>query len=281
MAQDRAPSRRSDVIRCENCGEDYSTTYRCCPFCDERPGRTGVNGRRVDGGSSVPPIQMVGLVISLVLIITALFIVFKYVSPLIFGWNTGDVSSNISTSQSDSSSSTSQSSSQSSGDQSEEASIQPLTLELNKVDITLQCGEDVQLTASVLPLDTTEPVIWSSSHPNVAYVDETGLVRNVNTGTKKVKVTITATCGNLTAECTIYCRAEAAESKAEGSTGTIKNAKNGLNVRSGPGSGYEKVGTLHNGDTVTILKDADNGWYQVKLSNGYIGYVSSSYVSVR
>ena len=35
----KAPPRRNDVIRCEKCGEDYSVTYKRCPFCDERPGR--------------------------------------------------------------------------------------------------------------------------------------------------------------------------------------------------------------------------------------------------
>ena len=39
MATKKAPPRRNtDVIRCENCGEEYSTTYTRCPFCDERPG---------------------------------------------------------------------------------------------------------------------------------------------------------------------------------------------------------------------------------------------------
>ena len=32
---------------CAACGEDYSPTYRRCPFCDERPGRGGVSGKRV------------------------------------------------------------------------------------------------------------------------------------------------------------------------------------------------------------------------------------------
>lgn len=35
----RQPLIRNDVIRCEKCGEDYSVTYKRCPFCDERPGR--------------------------------------------------------------------------------------------------------------------------------------------------------------------------------------------------------------------------------------------------
>ena len=36
MATKKAPPRRNtDVIRCENCGEEYSTTYKRCPFCDK------------------------------------------------------------------------------------------------------------------------------------------------------------------------------------------------------------------------------------------------------
>ncbi len=71
-------SRRSDVVRCEKCGEDYSVTYKRCPFCDERPGRGGVVGKRVANtrgggyGRPVNPVQIVGLVVSLVLIIAAL-----------------------------------------------------------------------------------------------------------------------------------------------------------------------------------------------------------------
>ena len=40
-ADKKAPPRRNDVIRCENCGEDYAITYKRCPFCDEKPGRAG------------------------------------------------------------------------------------------------------------------------------------------------------------------------------------------------------------------------------------------------
>ena len=87
----RQPLIRNDVIRCEKCGEDYSVTYKRCPFCDERPGRPGV------GHSGRHPVQLVGLVISLAIIAAAVFIVFTYVSPLIFhnqgGTNPGGTSS--------------------------------------------------------------------------------------------------------------------------------------------------------------------------------------------
>ena len=88
MATKKAPPRRNtDVIRCENCGEEYSTTYKRCPFCDERPGGRSyppVGGRRVAGGSrsgrggQPNPLQVAGLVISLVLIIAAVVIVHRW-----------------------------------------------------------------------------------------------------------------------------------------------------------------------------------------------------------
>ena len=80
----QAPPRRSDVIRCENCGEEYSVTYKRCPFCDERPGRPSRPGGRSSGGRRVAnnkrgggyggpvnPIHVIWLVISLVVIIAA------------------------------------------------------------------------------------------------------------------------------------------------------------------------------------------------------------------
>lgn len=41
---------RSDLIHCDNCGEDYSSTYKRCPFCGARPANTQSAGR-VAGGS--------------------------------------------------------------------------------------------------------------------------------------------------------------------------------------------------------------------------------------
>lgn len=50
-----------------------------------------------------------------------------------------------------------------------------------------------------------------------------------------------------------------------------------LNIRSGPGTGYDRVGTMKKGTEVTILETA-NGWY--KVTDGKItGYGSADYIS--
>lgn len=50
-----------------------------------------------------------------------------------------------------------------------------------------------------------------------------------------------------------------------------------LNVRSGPGTNYDKVATLSDNAVVTIV-GIDNGWYKIKTSSGTVGYVSSEYM---
>lgn len=50
-----------------------------------------------------------------------------------------------------------------------------------------------------------------------------------------------------------------------------------LNIRSGPGTGYDRVGTMKKGTEVTILETV-NGWY--KITDGNItGYGSADYIS--
>lgn len=48
-----------------------------------------------------------------------------------------------------------------------------------------------------------------------------------------------------------------------------------LNVRSGAGTDYKKVGSLKAGAVVDIVTDAGNGWYQIKS-----GYISAEYVTL-
>ena len=37
MATRRSTGTRPEVVRCPYCGEDYSVTYKRCPFCDGKP----------------------------------------------------------------------------------------------------------------------------------------------------------------------------------------------------------------------------------------------------
>ena len=57
-----------------------------------------------------------------------------------------------------------------------------------------------------------------------------------------------------------------------------------VNIRSGPGTSYEKVGTAYYGETYRILGNQDNGkgtlWYQLDLGGGKTGWVSVNMISI-
>lgn len=59
--------------------------------------------------------------------------------------------------------------------------------------------------------------------------------------------------------------------------GLVKTTGACLNVRSGPSTSSEKVGSLQYGEVVTIT-GIDNGWFKISFGDGKTGYVSSDYM---
>ena len=180
---------------------------------------------------------------------------------------------------------------------------------LNRTDFILLPGEGFQLTASLTPSDSTEKVIWTSSDPSAASITENGTVTNVFQGIGQPTVTITATAGDITATCVVRCRPVGDEGTeippiippinpeppveppvdppiappTSDVKGTVVNAVDGLNLRGGPGSSFEIIGSVANGTEVYILKTLDD-WYHVTAqtkNNGTItGYLSSNYIQL-
>lgn len=56
---------------------------------------------------------------------------------------------------------------------------------------------------------------------------------------------------------------------------TVQVTGETVNLRSGPGTTYNKVGEASRGDTLTLL-DVQGDWYQVKTANGTVCYISAS-----
>ena len=58
--------------------------------------------------------------------------------------------------------------------------------------------------------------------------------------------------------------------------GLVQSGDSTLNVRSGPGTNYERIDVLYNRTVVTI-NGVDNGWFKISY-NDTVGYVSSDYM---
>lgn len=56
------------------------------------------------------------------------------------------------------------------------------------------------------------------------------------------------------------------------------NATGGLNIRSGPGTGYSVLTTAANGSKLTVTNKYSSSWYKVKTSSGTVGYASAEYL---
>lgn len=250
MATRRSTGTRPEVVRCPYCGEDYSVTYKRCPFCDGKPapessfeddppaeGRRSGGKRLVSntrgggyGGGGWGPLRIVGTVVSLGLIVAAVWIVVSVVSPLV---NRG---SSLNSDQPSSPPVTSSSaaptgSPDSSASPALTGGVEPTrspepsgtipasqtatSFTLNRKDFTLsQAGDVWNLGPAFLPAGSTGTLTWNSSKPEVATVSDSGIVTAVAPGV----ATITATmAGGYTQECIVRCTWTGASSGGSGS----------------------------------------------------------------
>lgn len=149
-------------------------------------------------------------------------------------------------------------------------------LALDQSSVTLASGGSVTLKAALLPAVEGAVITWTSSDPSAAPVSAGGMVTNLYPGASSRTVTITARWNSLSAKCVVTC-------KPAEHVGTVVNVQSGLNVRSGPGSTYGKVGALRNGAQVVVLSQ-EPGWYQILFLNpdqqAAIGYVSADYMTL-
>ena len=302
--------RRIDVIRCENCGEDYNVSYKRCPFCDERPGRGGVVGKRVantrGGGYGRPtnPMQVVWLVVSLILIISALFIVFRFIgSPLFGGKKPSDSSSsqNSASSSQNGANSSQSSSSSNQGNTSTPSGSDPITPPdppeppVTEIQGTINANGGLNVRSgpgrdngvlTTLANGTQVTILgeengWYQIRYNgssIGYVSKdyvsTGTASGTSTPGTTTPGTTTAPPSNQTTT------TPSSGTVAAGTRGTVTGADAGLNIRSGPGREYSVVASAQNGSTVTIQGE-ENGWYKVTYNGSNSGYVSKDFISVR
>ena len=74
-----------------------------------------------------------------------------------------------------------------------------------------------------------------------------------------------------------YCHADYLNT-VSGSTATVATSSGSLNVRSGAGTSYSRIGSLSKGEAVIVLSTA-KGWSRIVYHGAKTGYVSSSYLS--
>ena len=302
------------MIRCPICGEKFSDTYRCCPFCEEEEAlRQGEQIRRnvSRGGKRTSrhqqPNLLSPLLILLILILAALLVYLLYGDKLaqtLFGQSqTQQVEQTLDDQKDDGTvtmpedsdvvdEETDQTDDESTdtGDTTQvDPSTLPETLTIAylgspRKEFTMTVGDDaIPLTAS----GGTGTYTWSSSDDGIASVDESGNVVAISAG----QATLTVTDGTGKGTCDVIVKAAAGSdstgtsgSGTSSSGGTLKagaavvvNGGGGVFVRSGPGTSYEALATVSNGDAIQIVESAGDGWYKITFS-GIGGATTTGYM---
>ena len=214
------------MIHCENCGEDYASTYKRCPFCDEA---NSTRGRRVSGSrgggyrSPITPLRILTIVVPVALIVAAICIVITVVMPMIQRGNHGEPGESQSLPPNTESVSPEPTDSVPPTDSGapEPSETTPVTvpsdvtgIKLNREDFTMSSvGETWNLQPEVTPAGATGTITWTSSDEAVAKV-ENGVVTAVGGG----NCTVTATSGTATATCIV--RVKGTPSSTGGATTT-------------------------------------------------------------
>ena len=233
------------LIKCENCGEYYSATYKECPFCDdfeddyyqddyqETPrrrsthgGRRLVTNKRGGGyGRGWDLGRILITVASIGMIVAAIWIVFTVVKPLV---DRGQVDPSNSPNPPITSQSPAPSESPnvtdappvssedpqpepSGGDIPADQTATGFTLSHTDFSFSKQYPAPITIKVTFFPAGSTGTITWTSSDPDVAAVDANGKVTH---GTKAGTTTITATmAGGAKQTCTV-------RSTIEGGTST-------------------------------------------------------------
>ncbi len=194
--------------RCPVCGEEYSDTYKRCPFCEEeaaiqqgRPPRR--RGKRLEKRKRSGGAGGVILLLTVVIIVGVVGYVFfgDQIAALVgIRAEQGDAGQ---TGSDDRDQQTAPPAPDGDQDQGEDAAgsqeptvpVEPAgPLALDQNAITIPAGEKALITAT----GGTGEITWSTSNENIATVDR-GSVTGVAGGT----VTITAAAGEETVSCTV------------------------------------------------------------------------------
>lgn len=111
------------------------------------------------------------------------------------------------------------------------ASAIPVTsITLNKTTATVNVGESIDLTATVLPADATDPTVtWTSDNTAVATVVN-GAVKGIKSGT----ATITATAGEQEATCIVTVKNPVKSISLPATAGVVVGETTSLTVTSTP-----------------------------------------------
>ena len=189
-----------------------------------------------------------GLVIAVVALILAIVAVLIYIATTAFGGNQDPVKSTQGAKPRPTQTQTQSTESTTAPTDSSCTGLEPDNAEL----VIIAAGDSVQISVRTQPETTTDTLSFATSDPEIATVTDEGLVTAVAPG----EVTITITCGSVSAECKVVCDFEEEPTEPELS-GNYAMFIDGQNVAT---RRYKNEVTMGKNQSFQLtIKDLDTG----------------------
>lgn len=264
--------------RCPKCGEEYSDTYRTCPFCEEEEALKRGRSPHRKGGHRVQKRQGAGGGAGGVMLLLMGLIIIGVVAYVVFGEDVADAvgirtqddapapvenrepekipavqEGTVNTDAPPAADDVPQSD-EPAIDDAPAGPAEPLAL--SQTDITIPLGETGRLTAT----GGSGNVTWSSSNPEIASVDG-GAVTGRAGGT----VTITATSGEESATCQVKVEGDP---WVDPNAGSYRLSKDDFTLSSSESSWQLK-----------IRRDSSTGWEILGSADGVVWSSSNTGVA--
>ena len=144
-------------------------------------------------------------------------------------------------------------------------------MQIAQKDFLLELGKTKQLTAAIVPADTTDDttVTWTSSNPDAVTVNETGLAAAVGEG----EAEITAVCGSFTDTCKISVDIPITSVELNKTDITLeKGSSDSLNAAVGPDN------TTHDKTVCWFTEDSS---VAIVNGDGYVTAVGAGMTRIR
>ena len=231
------------LIKCKQCGEMFSDSYKTCPFCLEDEeyyhGKVKKRGHRQMEQKKKTP-SVVGPVLLLVVVLLVAGLIWAFAGDTVKGWFGGEKDDTSITDQQPSKPDTS------TPDKPDDSQTPENTaLTLDHMTLLLAPGESQKLTASG---GSEEEYRWIPGDESIAKLADDGTVTAVAEGT----TTITVICGDESVACAVTVQKKAdvstnTDGNGDGSTTTKPDNSTKPNASTKPDSNTTSSGaTLKN-----------------------------------
>ena len=269
-------------VKCGRCDKHYSSIHSKCPYCGAKKNRDGKTGSGANNTRWQVIVGLVVLILIIVAVVVLLAMSLKDRDPE--PGQTSRPPASASPSNSGVSTVTANPSATpvvptNTPTPTPEPTPEPVvnSIVLNREDFTLpNPGDTFQMVATISPAQSNAQIVWISEDPDVATVDENGLVTAVNHGSTKVS----ATAGGVTKECIVRVSGYAPANTGNGSAGNgLSLSRSDVTIHSGTGETFMlTVNGAGEGATVTYASDK-SGVASVE-SNGRVKAVSNGTATI-